>query len=72
MKKRTVMQIGRKSQVLRERLSKKKVYENFGDKEKRKLDDFIGDFFSYTPDERKYILKITIAFIDFCETYTGK
>jgi hypothetical protein len=72
MKKRTIMQIGRKSQVLRERLSKKKVYENFGDKEQRKLDSFIGDFYSYTQEERKYILKIVVAFIDFCQNYTGK
>jgi len=71
MKKKTVWQIGRKSQVLVERLSKKKVYENFGDKEQRKLDTFIGDFYSYTPEERKYISRITNSFREWCRSYTG-
>ena len=70
--RKTLNQILKKSAQLQYRLTKKQVHENFGDKEDSILDDFIGDIYGYSYDERLAINKITENFFDFCVNYTGR
>jgi len=68
---KTVNQILKKSEQLQNRLTKKKVRENFGNKELNLLDNFIGDPYSYSYDDRMAINTITKNLFDFCINYTG-
>jgi hypothetical protein len=68
---KTMNQILKKSAALQYRLTKKQVRENFGDKEMRLLDDFIGSPYDYSYDNRLAINTITGNFFDFCVNYTG-
>lgn len=67
---KTVSQIERKISMLKRRLSGKRVRENFGDKEQRELDEFIGDIYSQA--NRLFILGLRDNFIAWCQTYTGE
>ena len=69
---KTLNQILKKSAQLQYRFTKKEVRENFGDKDMRILDDFIGDIYGYSYDERLAINEITGNFFNFCVNYTGR
>jgi hypothetical protein len=68
---KTISQIRNKSRQLKARLQKKTVHENFGDKEQRLLDDFIGDTYGYDYNTRLSINGITNQFAEWCWDYTG-
>ena len=72
MKLKTMGQIRKRMSALKVILRKKEVYENFGDKEIRKLENFIGDIYSYSHDDRMEIISITNHFADWCGNYTGR
>ena len=69
---RTEKQILKKIEILKKKLSKKKkLCENFGDKEQRQLDDFIGDIWSdYDYSIRQRIFLLVKNFNNWCSTYT--
>ena len=71
---KTFTQIAKKARQLRDKLSKVKredIYENFGDKECRELDDFIGDFYSYDCRERSKIIAVQINLRNWCGLFGG-
>jgi len=68
---KTILQITNKIKQLKNKLSKKAVRENFGDKEQRQLDDFIGNTYDYSYDDRLMINSIVNVFHDWCGNYTG-
>lgn len=71
---KTFTQIAAKARALKDKLSKVKrddIYENFGDKECRELDEFIGDFYSYDCGMRNKIVTIQINLRDWCGRYEG-
>jgi len=68
---KTEKQITKKIESLKKKLSKKKaIYENFGDKEQDKLDDFIGNVYDYDSLSRMRVYDLIEDFADWCETYT--
>ena len=69
---KSLSQIRKKCNTLKGQLRKKQVVENFGDKEIRKLEDFIGDIYSYDYSDRMEIIGTTNDFADFCGNYTSK
>ena len=71
MKKRTIKQIWNKVESLENRLKAKKICENFGDKEIRELDNFIGDIYSYDYFDKIEIISIQKVFMDWCANYKG-
>lgn len=68
---KTVEQIQKKADDLKKRLDGKPVHENFGEKEGLALDDFIGDTYSYSYDDRMKINEIKRKFFDWTTNYTG-
>lgn len=68
---KTLPQIKSKIKSLKRLLSKRKVRENFGEKEIQKLDDFIDNFWSYPQDIRLIIFRLKNDFAEWCYSYTG-
>jgi len=69
---KTVKQIEKKAESLKRKLiSKKQMYENFGQKEYDQLMDYIGDLWEYGQNDRKKISSITSSFFSWAVTYTG-
>jgi len=71
---KTFTQIANKARALKDKLSKVKrgdIYENFGDKECRELEDFIGDFYSYDISTRAKIIATQTTLRSWCERYEG-
>ena len=68
---KTLNQILKKSAQLQYRLTKKQVYENFGDKEDSILNDFIGDYYEYSWTDQRAIRQIKDNFFNFRVNYTG-
>jgi len=68
---KNVSAIKKKAEQLKKKLNGKAVKENFGDKEERQLNDFIGDIWSYGMSERQQIMKITGDFFNWRTSYTG-
>ncbi len=61
-----------KAEKLRNSLSKRKVCENFGNKEQHQLMDFIGDIYQYPAKHRCVILEVYIDFCEWCQDFEGK
>jgi len=68
---KTLTQIRDKIKRLKKELNGKKVYENFGDNEQRELDDYIGDIWSYSYEDRILIASYAKQFFEWCYNYTG-
>ncbi len=68
---KTISQIHRKIKQLKNKLSKKTIKENFGDKEQRELDEFIGDKYEYDYGTRLVINDVVNLFSNWCGDYTG-
>ena len=66
---KTVKQIKNKIQSLKNKLEKKQLKENFGEKEQRELDDFIGDVWEYDYCDRMIIISLTKNFFEWCYNY---
>ena len=69
---KSVAQINRKINTFKTQLSKKEVYENFGNKEIHKLDAFVGFVYDYPYTERQAILTLMTDFFDWTGNYTGR
>jgi len=69
--KRTVEQIRKKAKELKNVLKKKKICENFGDKEIEMLKDYIG-IYEYDWVTRQEIYKILDDFVEWCSNYNNK
>lgn len=69
---KTVNEIQCCTNKFRRKLMGKPVRENFGNKELRSLDDFIGNVYQYSYEDRLTINRITDNFFDWCVNYTGK
>ena len=70
---KSIKQINAKVKTLTTKLqAEKAVYENFGDKEERDIDDFIGDRYEYSYADRLEINGIVIKFANWCSDYTIK
>ena len=68
---KTLSQIRKKANYLKNKLSKtKNIYENFGDKEQRQLNDFIGNEWDYDYFTRLEINNIQSDFFNFCINYS--
>ena len=63
---KTIKQIEQKVKRLQSRLRGCLVYENFGEKQVKELEDFIGDIYEYSYEERKYINIIVREFSNWC------
>ena len=63
---KTLDNIKFKSHLLQRRLSSKEIVENFGDKEIRELEDFVGDIYGYSYYNRLEIIKILNLFSEWC------
>lgn len=66
---RTIRQIKTKVRVLQIRLDNKPVVENFGEREQNQLNDYIGDVYKYSYDNRLAINTITQSFFKWCCNY---
>ena len=67
---RSLSDIKSKIFSLKKKLSNELVMvENFGEKEIRKIDDFIGDIWEYPYSQRQKIISLTNKFCDWCATY---
>lgn len=69
---KTNPQILKKIAALKTSLKKRQIYENFGQKEVRKLEEFIGPVSDYTYYDRLENIKIISDFDNWCLNYTGK
>jgi hypothetical protein len=69
---KTISQVARKTKLLKEKLKKKPLVENFGNKEQRQLDDYVGYTYDYPYFERQKILAITNGFFSWCINYTRR
>lgn len=71
---KTITQIANKARALKNKLSKVKrgdIYENFGDKECRELEEFIGFFYDYDSSIRAKIITIQMNLRSWAERYEG-
>lgn len=68
---RTNSQINKKISQLKTKLRKRQIYENFGQKEVKQLEEFIGPIFDYSYDERLRNIGIIRDFDNWCMNYTG-
>jgi len=68
---KTLSQINKKANTLKNQLRRKTVVENFGDKEIRKFKDFVGDIYSYPYFDRLKVITIINDFESFCHNFTG-
>ena len=55
--------------TIESRLKKKPLVENFGDKEIRELEDFIGDIYEYPYGTRLIVQDRIQDFCDWCANY---
>jgi len=69
---KTISQIKEKASALKRSLAGKPIVENFGEKQMRALDDYVGDIYDYPYSKRMVIIIITGDFFDWCVNYTGK
>lgn len=69
--KRRIQDIRRKAETLQRNLSGKRVYENFGEKEQRVLDEYIGSIYDYDYFDRPVVSGIANDFFEWCSTYNG-
>jgi len=70
--KRTVKQIVHKAQSLKRKLTGSQIVENFGDKEQRDFEAYIGIIYDYPYSDRRIITQIVFDFNAWCMNYTGK
>ena len=63
---RTVAQVRRKADSLKKKLEPKPIVENFGDKEIRELENFIGNSYNYSYLDRLAIDRIQKEFYSWC------
>ena len=68
---RSVTEILKMTDRLQRNLRKKKIVENFGDKEQRILDVFVGDIYEYPYQTRGDIQDIIKNFALWCMDFTG-
>ena len=68
---KTLLQIKRKAAALKRGLKEKPIVENFGEKQMRTLDDYVGDIYDYPYPGHMEIITITHDFFDWCVNYTG-
>ena len=59
-------QIRHKSHSFKRRLENEKITENFGGKEERELEKFVGDIYEYSYYARLEIIKILNEFSEWC------
>jgi len=67
---KSIKTIESKIKKLKTRLKKKEIVENFGDKEIRELEDFVGDIYEYQYNDRLTINDIINDFCQWCHNYT--
>ena len=67
----TLSQITHKADAFKKLLANKPIRENFGDREVRLLDEYIGFIYDYPHQERQPILQIRNQFYDWCMNYIG-
>jgi len=68
---KSIKTIESKIKQLQGRLKKKLLVENFGDKEQKILEDFVGDIYEYPYAERLIITDRIDDFSQWCMNYTG-
>jgi deoxyadenosine/deoxycytidine kinase len=68
---RTLKQINTRITKLKNHLKTTAICENFGDRQIRELDSFIGDIYSYSFNDRMAIVKEQREFANWCMHYTG-
>lgn len=68
---KTLQQIKRKADSLRASLQHKPICENFGEREVRNLDAYIGDVYAYPWRDRPAIIRVRDEFSDWCMNFTG-
>lgn len=68
---KTVKQIQNKINSLMIKLSKKPLKENFGQKEIRELQDYVGCIHDYGWPEKPEILNLEKDFIEWCASGRG-
>lgn len=61
-----IKQIENKINQLMIKLSKKPLRENFGDKEIRELEEYVGYIWDYSYEERMKIMKLQSEFFTWC------
>ena len=69
---KTTKQIRNKIDTLKQKLRKKRIVENFGDKEQRELEVYIGSIWDYDYSDRMLIASMTKQFFEWCYNYTGE
>ena len=69
---KSIVQIKAKITLLTRKLDGKPVVENFGDREIRQLDDYIGNIYDYPCLQRPHINELRLNFNNWCGTYNGK
>jgi hypothetical protein len=69
---RTIQEVNKKVRLLKAKLMKKKVCENFGDKEKRALKEYMGCVYSYPYLMREEIIRIIESFDNWCMNREGR
>jgi quinolinate synthase len=67
----TLKQINIRIAKLKKHLKTTAICENFGDRQIRELDNFIGDIYSYSFNDRLAIIKEQQEFFNWCISYTG-
>jgi len=67
---KSIKTIESKIKKLQTRLEKKPLIENFGDKEQRELEDFVGDIYEYPYGDRLIIQDRMKDFFEWCINYT--
>ena len=72
MTAKTVRQVLAKRDRLKARLRKQEPRENFGDREVRRLEDYVGAIWDYDYHHRRTIDAIVREFARWCSEYTGK
>jgi len=63
---KTLDQIRHKSHQIQRKLENKKIVENFGNKEERELEEFVGDIYGYSYYSRLEIIQILNQFSEWC------
>ena len=68
---KSIKLIEQKIKQLQTKLKNKSLAENFGDKEQRILEDFVGDIYEYPYGTRLIIQDRIHDFSEWCMNYTG-
>jgi len=68
---KTPCQVRNKIIKLKKKLKSSPICENFGDKEIRALDDYVGDIYEYSWADKQVIFSMMDEFQNWCANYNG-